>query len=286
LEKDFLGPIDPGRMLEEIGDPATGHERRALIGVRLALVGDPRPGVGLREDGLPDIVWCKVPAGEIILEENAGTFTVQPFSIAKHLVTWKQYRAFVEDPGGYPNSEWWRGLLFQPGEPPRQLQKYANHPADNVCWLDAMAFCRWLNHRLGNEIPLGNEIRLPTEWEWQQAATGGDPAWEYPWGPEWNSNFTNIYESGLNRSTAVGLYPQGAAPGGVLDMSGNLWEWCLNEFDNPERTEVGGDARRVRGGSWHGCPDYARAAYRFGDHPDYRYGGIGFRVVCSSPLQT
>jgi hypothetical protein len=191
LEKRFLGPIDPARMLEEIDDPATSHERRALIGVRLALIGDPRRGVGLREDGLPDIVWCKVARGEITLANGAGTFSVEPFYVSKYLVTWAQYRAFLEDPDGYP-------------------QEYANHPVNNVSWLDAVAFCRWLSQRLRYDI------RLPTEWEWQQAATGGDPAKEYPWGPEWISNFANTYESGLSRSTAVGLYPQGASPTGAL----------------------------------------------------------------------
>jgi hypothetical protein len=57
VEQRFLGPIDPARMLEELTDPATSHERRVLIGVRLALIGDPRRGVGLREDGVPDTVW-------------------------------------------------------------------------------------------------------------------------------------------------------------------------------------------------------------------------------------
>jgi hypothetical protein len=56
IEQRFLGPIDLTRMLEELDDPATPHERRALIGVRLALIGDPRPGVGLRADGVPDTV--------------------------------------------------------------------------------------------------------------------------------------------------------------------------------------------------------------------------------------
>jgi len=279
LEQRFLGPIDPERMLGEINDPATSHDRRAFIGVRLALIGDPRRGVGLREDGLPDIVWCKVPGGEITLAEGAGTFAVAPFYIAKYLVTWVQYRAFLEDPGGYPNPGWWTGLLGKTQEPGRQFQKYANHPVDNVSWLAAMAFCRWLSQRLGYEV------RLPTEWEWQQAATGGDAEREFPWGPEWNSAFANTYESGLNRSTAIGLYPQGAASGGALDMSGNLWEWCLNEHENPERTDVGGDARRVvRGGSWFNEWDRARATCRFRFPPDGRGLAFGFRVVCSSPI--
>jgi len=187
LERDFLGPLDRDRMLAALDEPATTHEERAIIGVRLALLGDPRPGVGLRADGLPDIVWCPVPGGEVTLEEDAGTFAVEPFQIAKYPVTYRQYRAFLDAEDGYHNPEWWRGLwVDQPPEKPRrQFNRRDNHPAENLAWLEAVPFCRWLSARLGYEV------RLPTECEWQQAATGGDPANVYPWGPEWDGNRAN-----------------------------------------------------------------------------------------------
>ncbi len=51
------------------------------------------------------------------------------------------------------------------------------------------------------------------------------------------------------------MYPQGASPYGVADLSGNVWEWCLNEYENPDKTDPGGDATRVlRGGSWDDLP--------------------------------
>ena len=96
LERDFLGPLDREPMRAALDDPTTPHEQRAIIGVRLALLGDPRPGVGLRADGLPDLVWCEVPGGEVTLEEDAGTFTVEPFRIAQYPVTYRQYRAFLD----------------------------------------------------------------------------------------------------------------------------------------------------------------------------------------------
>jgi formylglycine-generating enzyme required for sulfatase activity len=118
---------------------------------------------------------------------------------------------------------------------------------------------------------LGYKIRLPTEWEWQQAATGGNPSNEFPWGAQWDPNRANTYESGLNCTTAVGMYPNGASPTETLDMSGNVWEWCLNEYEHLKRTDLSGDARRVvRGGAWSEYQVSARAAYRFRARPDGR----------------
>jgi formylglycine-generating enzyme required for sulfatase activity len=234
------------RLLEELDNAATSHQRRASIGDRLADIGDPRPGVGLSSDGLPEFVWLPVPGGKITLEDNAGTFTVQPFAISKYPVTWAQYRSFLEAQDGYRQKRWWRGLAERQAQPGEQYRQQDNHPAENVSWYDAVAFCRWLSARLGYEV------HLPTEWEWQQATTGGDPAREYPWGAHWDPAYANAWESHLGRTAAVGMYPQGASPVGALDMSGNVWVWCLNEYDRPQRTGLSGTARRVvRGGSWY-----------------------------------
>ena len=58
----------------------------------------------------------------------------------------------------------------------------------------------------------------------------------------------------------MGIYPEGASTEGVLDLSGNVWEWCLNEYDKPDRVQPGGEESRVlRGGSWFSSLDFARA---------------------------
>jgi formylglycine-generating enzyme required for sulfatase activity len=213
----FIRP-EAERLLEEIDNPATSHQRRASIGDRLADIGDPRPGVGLNSDGAPEFVWLPVPGGEITLERDAGTFTVQPFAISKYPVTWAQYRSFLEAEVGYGNERWWRGLAKREEQPGEQYRQQDNHPAENVSWYDAVAFCRWLSARLGYEV------RLPTEWEWQQAAIGGDSAREYPWGAHRDPAYANTWESHLGRATAVGVYPEGASPVGALDMGGNVEE--------------------------------------------------------------
>ena len=67
-------------------------------------------------------------------------------------------------------------------------------------------------------------------------------------------------------------------------MSGNVWEWCLNERDRPQRTGLSGTARRVvRGGSWHDVQVLARASYRNDNAPANRSRNVGLRVVRSSP---
>jgi hypothetical protein len=273
--RDFIRP-ECDRLIEEINDPAPPHFRRAAIGDRLNEIGDTRPGVGLQPDGLPDIVWCDVPGGKMTLEDNAGTFIVAPVQIAKYPVTYAQYRVFLDAPDGYCNADWWGGLAAREDEPGQQNRPNPNHPAENVSWYDAAAFCRWLSAKFGEEI------RLPTEWEWQQAATGGNPAKEYPWESNWdNGTRCNTYESGLSRTIAVGMYPRVAAHVGALDMSGNVFEWCLNEYESATNMDVSGDARRVvRGGSWYNKQDYARAAYRGRFNPDFRDNHVGFRLVC------
>ena len=83
------------------------------------------------------------------------------------------------------------------------------------------------------------------------------------------------------------MYPHGKAKDGdgVVDLAGNVWEWCLNEYHKAERTQrEGTESRVLRGGSWNGSQVSARAGCRNSFHPDGRLNNVGFRVVCSSPI--
>ena len=241
-------------------------------------------------DGLPDIIWREVPAGTVTLEGDAGTFDVRPFRIAKYPVTYRQYKAFVDDPEGYRQRElWWQGLKHEtkPGE---QFRPIDNCPVDSVSWYDAMAFCRWLDARLHDrgELPIGRQVRLPTEWEWQQAATGGHFEYEYPWGPRWIEGRANTLETRLSRTIAVGMFPLGASPDArVFDLAGNVWEWCLNRLNEPEDISLEGEDRRAqRGGSFHDDHSYCRCGRRFDGHgiPALRSYFNGLRVCCAPPI--
>jgi hypothetical protein len=250
---------------------------------------DTRRGVGLRFSAdkklwLPDNDWVEIPAGPFIYQDDQKR-ELPTFFISRYPITHVQFQTFVDDPQGYKNPRWWKGLVERYEHPEAPRWTYANHPRETVNWYEAVAFCAWLSARLDAEI------RLPTEQEWEKAARGRDGS-EYPWGNDYISGNANIDETfskvgdcNLQQTTAVGLYPQGRSPYGVMDMAGNVWEWCLNKFDNPEDTTIGGEDWRVwRGGSWGSSQGSARASGRYYYGPDDRNGSLGFRVCCLSPI--
>jgi len=261
-EQAFARP-EAEHLLDELDEPRTAHDRRAQIGDRLAVLGDPRPGVGLRPDGMPDLDWCPV----------TGRGRTGSFHVGRYPVTYAQYRAFLEAPDGFRKVRWWEGLAAserQRAAPGTQSRKILNHPAENVSWYDATAFCRWLTARLRYGV------RLPSEAEWRLAATGGNFGFSYPWGRRWRSECANTASSHLSRTTAVGMYPCGRTPCGALDMSGNVCEWTADLGSE--------DGRGVLcGGAWYLSRADAQASARIFSFPYERLSHFGFRVACNAP---
>jgi formylglycine-generating enzyme required for sulfatase activity len=257
---------------------------RAEAGRVLGDIGDPRPGTGLNADGIPDIDWKTIPAGETTLENNAGTFPVKEFLLARYPVTCAQFQAFVDDPDGYSNRQWWNGLDQQPDEPQPPGWSNPNHPRENVSWYEAVAFCAWLSEQLNQDI------HLPTEWQWQQAACSGNPDFNFPWGENYQRAYANIRDTGdkigsyyLQQTTAVGIYPRGDSCHDDSDLSGNVWEWCLNEYIEPATTALSDNNERVfRGGSWFYDSVFSRALSRAYGQPVNRDYSLGFRMCCFS----
>lgn len=231
-------------------------EARAAIGRWLgALDLDHRPGTGLRPDGVPDIDW--VP--------------IDDFEIGRYLVTNRQWQAFIED-GGYRDGRWWDGLAKRLG-PKSGRWSEPTAPRETVSWYEAMAYCRWLSAKLGQP-----SVTLPTEQQWERAARGVS-AREFAWGNEWNSNLANA-EYRIRRTTVVGLYPEGATPEGIQDLTGNVDEWCLNEYEKSQKVAPMGAVRRVvRGGGWSRDAEVCRAVSRCGYGPDDRAHDLGLRLV-------
>ena len=274
-----------------IEDNALGDNpiQREQVALTLDRLGDPRHGVGAHPDhpNLPGIDWVEIPPGKIMLNKDGGEFSIeQPFLISRYPITNSQFQLFIDDPRGHGNRNWWQGFESAYAEPKDSRWPEGNHPRTDICWYQAMAFCRWLSAHLREQglIEPGWSIRLPTEWEWQQAATGGQPHNTYPWGTGFDETRANTSEGGPERTTAVGLYRNGQSPQGVFDLAGNVWEWCINCYDNPAEFRLDeSDARLLRGGGWDGPTAYAITTYRYYYHPGSRYGDVGFRVLCSPP---
>jgi formylglycine-generating enzyme required for sulfatase activity/3',5'-cyclic AMP phosphodiesterase CpdA len=193
-----------------------------------------------------------------------------------------------------------------------------NHPVVGITWYEALAFTRWLNERLAQSklLKRGWQVRLPTEAEWEKAARGGleipaEPAisgWQmnapqrpllpnpapqrrYPWsGDKADGNRANYGDTQIGTTSTPGCFLGGASPYGVLDMSGNVWEWTqsinkdypYDPKDGRESLEAGTDIARVlRGSAFFDGGHIVRCAVRNRNNPASRNRYDGFRVVLS-----
>ena len=209
-----------------------------------------------------------------------GTVDLPTFFISRYEVTVAQFAAFVD------------ATRFRVGE--QTLQGPPNHPVSAVSWPDALAYCRWLDGTLREspETPPelsrllrdGWRVTLPTEAEWEKAARGTDGR-IYPWGNQASRDRANYDGTG---TTPVGSYACPDCPFGLLDMSGNVWEWTRSPslpypFDpGGSRDGLDADALWVmRGGSFTDPERNVRAAIRGGGDPGARRPFMGFRIAMS-----
>lgn len=234
-----------------------------------------------------------IPAGNFTMgsdeydnEKPAHRVYIDAYYIDKYEVTNQKYKVFI-DAGGYNEKTYWteegwqwktkenitKPYWWDSGEY-NSGPSYANYPVVGISWYEAYAFAKWAGKR------------LPTEAEWEKAARGID-ARTYPWGEGLDNGRANYNSSG---STPVGSYPSGASPYGCLDMTGNVWEWCNDWYQNdyysisPSKNPQGsssGTFKVLRGGSWDLDVNGLRCAVRYYFNPDFRnfVNGVGFRCV-------
>ncbi len=189
--------------------------------------------------------WCR--------DETPHAVRLDAYAIDAHEVTNAEYRkcfqAGVCDP--VPLHE----------ERPKDFNQ-GRQPVVFVTWKDAMTYCKWKGGR------------LPTEAEWERAASGDDPG---------GAHFGEVYKQGMPRKVG-GFNPNS---NGLYDMMGNVYEWTLDWYgpletsgvqENPVGPETGKE-KVVRGGSWLSPSHYLRTSDRVAKTPDLRYSDVGFRCV-------
>lgn len=241
------------------------------------------------EQLLPGLKMIDVEGGTFLMGSDEGQDREKPvhkvklsnFKISATQVTQKQYETIMKtNPSSFKGKE--------------KMEK-GNLPVENVNWNEAMVFCEQLTKKLKGKY----KVTLPTEAQWEYAARGGHKA------PVKDGVHVGKFRyAGSDNLDEVGWYAgnsdkkahpvAGKKPNelGLYDLSGNVWEWCLDWFDekfyreclekgvveNPVCTREGSD-RVLRGGSWSDTAEGCRSAGRGGIDPDGRYGDVGFRLV-------
>ncbi|MGH7495169.1 MAG: SUMF1/EgtB/PvdO family nonheme iron enzyme [bacterium] len=244
-------------------------------------------------------------------ERPAHWVRVGEFWISKHEVTNREYLAFVEATGQHQPE--WRDsnskYNYQFGSDNFYKKLGAalydpEYPVVGVSWYDAEAYCAWKSRQTGIKF------RLPTEAEWELAARGMDAKNKYSWGngvpqiaqggniadASLKAVYTDLrmiwraYDDNFVYTAPVGKF--GANVNGLYDMTGNVWEWCndwyneteyLRKENNNPTGPASGNERAIRGGSWSDTPEKLRVAFRRGMPPAFRSNNLGFRVVAVAP---
>lgn len=260
-----------GSLLGMLGDPRITPEAPAMVDVPAAEV-----WMGLPPERLDEVTaeWAHmgVVRDWIAKEVPAHRVQVGAFRIGRYPVTNAEWLPFaLAHPEIARPTAWAHGIY------PSAL---GNHPVYTVTPAAADAFVAWLAARTGRPF------RLPTEAEWEYAASGGDGR-QYPWGDEWRPEFVNTAELGPLTATPVGIFVESNSVFGAADMAGNVEEYVADDYVPypgapvivDDLIDTHGDIYRIaRGGSFSRHGDLARCARRHGWYPSDHFA-MGLRVA-------
>ena len=243
--------------------------------------------------------FALVPEGFVTMPKTVNDFPGCPeddidteaFLLARCCVSNQQYQKFVDD-GGYENLDLWpKDILphlidfidltghvaprfWRQGR--HDLSK-ADHPVVGICYYEATAYAAWAGYR------------LPSNAQWQMAASWrirseAQVLRRYPWGDALDIDKCNVWISRIGRTAPVKAYEAGAAPNGVLQLIGNVWEWTDSDYDvtDDQGRQVVGDMllKEIRGGAFDTYfPSQATSAFRSGLAALARVHNVGFRCV-------
>jgi formylglycine-generating enzyme required for sulfatase activity len=239
--------------------------------------------------------FVRIPAGPFLMgctgeiEKPAHPVRIgYDFEMGPTEVTVGQFRAFIRATGYLTDGEKEGYGWLRRGEEDWQSEdgvdwyhatsdQSDDHPAVFISWYDAMAFCHWLS------IESGQEIRLPSEAEWEHACRAGTTGL---YAGELSAMGWYQYNS-CNRAHAVAQKQPNAW--GLYDMHGNVWEWCLDFFatsyegaptDGRPRWDAAGAVDVIsRGGSFVNPPGWLASGCRMGTPPSASHYNNGFRLV-------
>ena len=229
-------------------------------------------------------------------EQRAFEVFVQPFEISRTATTNGEFAKFVEDDGYKRRELWsdegwkWRDKVnahhpvywsFKDGARWRRnfdqiVPLEDNHPVLHVNWHEAEAYCRWARRR------------LPTESEWEMAASGSDRKHRFPWGDDVSTAARANLDSRNLGTTDVRALPDGDSAFGCRQMIGNVWEWTASDFTPYPGFVAGpykeysepwfGNHKVLRGGCWATRSRLISNTYRNFYMPDRRDVWAGFRT--------
>lgn len=222
-----------------------------------------------------------------LMETPLHTVNLSAYAIDRYAVTNAEYAGCVATGVCYAPANFGSGLIANYyGNP-----TYDKYPVLHVNWYMAQTYCLWIGER------------LPTEAEWEKAARGSTDTRRYPWGnADPDCTMANVrLQSGMcvGDTTPVGSYAVDVSPSGVREMSGNVWNWVsdwyqedyyfYSPYSNPQGpsgpTYSSGDncddCKVVRGGSWWFAWRYARTSYRGRTSPWTHANWLGIRCARS-----